>query len=78
MLKHTYIALNSLVLGFIIFATSGCLGSNYPKDFRTDKTNQTNATGTMKPYTVNGKTYYPTVVGVGETVLGAAVKAFWL
>ncbi|MCW4449400.1 septal ring lytic transglycosylase RlpA family protein, partial [Campylobacter jejuni] len=28
--------------------------------------------GTMKPYTINGKTYYPTVVAVGETADGIA------
>lgn len=28
--------------------------------------------GTMKPYTINGKTYYPTVVEVGETAEGIA------
>lgn len=65
-------ALMCVTLGLVALSTSGCLGSNYPKDFRTDKTNQTNATGTMKPYTVNGKTYYPTVVGVGETATGVA------
>lgn len=56
----------------VVFGIAGCLGKNYPKDFRTDKSNKTNATGTMKPYTVNGKTYYPTVVGVGETATGVA------
>lgn len=65
-------ALMCVTLGLVALSTSGCLGSNYPKDFRTDRTNQTNATGTMKPYTVNGKTYYPTVVGVGETATGVA------
>lgn len=65
-------ALQVILLAFIAFTLAGCIGKNYPKDFRTDKTNQTNATGTMKPYTVNGKTYYPTVVGVGETATGVA------
>lgn len=60
------------MLAAIAFSLAGCLGKYYPKDFRTDKTQQTNATGTMKPYTVNGKTYYPTVVGVGETATGIA------
>lgn len=71
--KKTLISgLQIALLGFIALSLAGCLGKNYPKDFRTDKTNQTNATGTMKPYTVNGKTYYPTVVGVGETATGVA------
>ena len=70
--KSMSVALRLLVLGFVGFVLAGCLGKYYPKDFRTDKSNQTNATGTMKPYTVNGKTYYPTVVGVGETATGIA------
>lgn len=65
-------ALHFALLGFMALGIVGCLGKYYPKDFRTDKSNQTNATGTMKPYTVNGKTYYPTVVGVGETATGIA------
>lgn len=70
--KKLISALQVISLAFIAFVLAGCIGKNYPKDFRTDKTNQTNATGTMKPYTVNGKTYYPTVVGVGETATGVA------
>lgn len=67
-IRATHFAL----LTFIALSLTACLGKYYPKDFRTDKSNQTNATGTMKPYTVNGKTYYPTVVGVGETATGIA------
>lgn len=70
--KNIIKALHFALLGFMALGIAGCLGKNYPKDFRTDKSNQTNATGTMKPYTVNGKTYYPTVVGVGETATGIA------
>ena len=65
-------ALRLLMMSMLAFGFAGCFGKYYPKDFRTDKSNQTNATGTMKPYTVNGKTYYPTVVGVGETATGIA------
>ena len=65
-------ALRLLMMSMLAFGVAGCFGKYYPKDFRTDKSNQTNATGTMKPYTVNGKTYYPTVVGVGETATGIA------
>lgn len=70
--KNIIKALHFALLGFMALGIAGCLGKYYPKDFRTDKSNQTNATGTMKPYTVNGKTYYPTVVGVGETATGIA------
>lgn len=45
----------------------------YPeRDFKSQKHNNTNLKGTMKPYTINGKTYYPTVVEVGETADGIA------
>lgn len=70
--KYIIATSHFVLLTFIAFSLTACLGKYYPKDFRTDKSNQTNATGTMKPYTVNGKTYYPTVVGVGETATGIA------
>ncbi|TXE81554.1 septal ring lytic transglycosylase RlpA family protein [Campylobacter peloridis] len=45
----------------------------YPeRDFKSIKHNNTGLKGTMKPYTINGKTYYPTVVEVGETADGIA------
>ncbi|HEC1776918.1 septal ring lytic transglycosylase RlpA family protein [Campylobacter sp. RKI_CA19_01128] len=45
----------------------------YPeRDFKSVKHNNTSLKGTMKPYTINGKTYYPTVVEVGETADGIA------
>ncbi|ECW8954209.1 septal ring lytic transglycosylase RlpA family protein [Campylobacter lari] len=45
----------------------------YPeRDFKSIKHNNTSLKGTMKPYTINGKTYYPTVVEVGETADGIA------
>lgn len=70
--KSIFLVSKFTLLAFVVFGIAGCLGKYYPKDFRTDKSNKTNATGTMKPYTVNGKTYYPTVVGVGETATGVA------
>lgn len=70
--KSIFLVWRFALLALIMFGIAGCLGKNYPKDFRTDKSNKANATGTMKPYTVNGKTYYPTVVGVGETATGVA------
>ncbi len=72
MKKTIALTLQIAVFSFVAFGLAACGGKGYTKDFRTDKTNKTNATGTMKPYTVNGKTYYPTVVGVGETATGVA------
>ncbi|MCR2111329.1 septal ring lytic transglycosylase RlpA family protein [Campylobacter upsaliensis] len=44
----------------------------YPtNDFKSDPS-KSGSKGTMKPYTINGKTYYPTVVEVGETADGIA------
>lgn len=53
--------------------SQGSLGGYSSRDFRSDRTStSSNAKGTMKPYTINGKTYYPTVVEVGETADGIA------
>lgn len=42
-------------------------------DFKSSpSSSSSSAKGTMKPYTINGKTYYPTVVEVGETADGIA------
>lgn len=69
----------SYVLGsIVVLSLSACTqtrtsSSYYPSsDFRTDKQGALGAKGTMKPYTINGKTYYPTVVEVGETAEGIA------
>lgn len=40
-------------------------------DFRSSPSSS-GTKGTMKPYTINGKTYYPTVVSVGEKAEGIA------
>ncbi|TKX28946.1 septal ring lytic transglycosylase RlpA family lipoprotein [Campylobacter sp. MIT 12-5580] len=72
---------NSLVVSFLALFISACgLTSSktpsvyYPsKDFKSNKdAANSGAKGTMKPYTINGKTYYPTVVEVGETADGIA------
>lgn len=74
---------NSLLVSILaLFFISGCglLSSTktsttyYPsKDFKSNKNAQkAGAKGTMKPYTINGKTYYPTVVEVGEKAEGIA------
>lgn len=71
--------LKILSLSLAVFLISACgakrsgVNSDYPsRDFRSEKSFSSNAQGTMKPYTVNGKTYYPTVVEVGETADGIA------
>lgn len=63
----------------ILFAgcSSNMTSSNtityYPsRDFKTDKSVKKGAKATMKPYTINGKTYYPSVVEIGEMAEGIA------
>lgn len=50
--------------------------SNYPdssQDFKSSpNTSAASQRATMRPYTINGKTYYPTTVSVGDTALGIA------
>lgn len=55
------------------YSSSG-YGSNYSgSDFETTPNgNVSSQEATMRPYTVNGKTYYPTVVEVGDTATGTA------
>ncbi|MCW1360862.1 septal ring lytic transglycosylase RlpA family protein [Campylobacter sp. US33a] len=70
----------SLAASFSILGFSGCssfVSSTpsvyYPsRDFKTNTSTPSGAKGTMKPYTINGKTYYPTVVEVGEVADGVA------
>ena len=55
---------------------SGCSVSSIPyfgSDFNTQpNTSKSSQEATMRPYTINGKTYYPTVVEVGDTATGIA------
>ena len=50
--------------------------SNYPdssQDFKSSpNTSAASQRATMRPYTINGKTYYPTTVNVGDTASGTA------
>lgn len=59
---------------FVFFA--GCsidlLPSKSSNDFKTIKNSDAMHRATMKPYKVNGKTYYPTVVSVGDKASGIA------
>lgn len=48
---------------------------NYPdssQDFKSLASSSKSSSATMKPYTINGKTYYPTTVNVGESAQGTA------
>lgn len=85
MQKILSLLIASLTVFFVVgcgFFTSSSPNVYYPqqggastpsRDFRSDKTAaNSGAKGTMKPYTINGKTYYPTVVEVGETADGIA------
>lgn len=64
-----------LILVFC-FILVGCSGKIYVRDFSAPS-NKVNDSAlmhkaTMRPYTVNGKTYYPTVVEVGDRLNGIA------
>lgn len=48
---------------------------NYPdssQDFKSSTSSSKSSSATMRPYTINGKTYYPTTVNVGESAQGTA------
>ncbi len=71
--KILLLTLGGLIAFLITACASKTPSSYYPsRDFRTDKSTSFEAKGTMKPYTINGKTYYPTVVEVGERAEGIA------
>lgn len=70
----SYLKRNVAVLGVVIF-----IGCSTTKDYQTESfstskpnTSQKTHAATMRPYTINGKTYYPTVVEIGDTASGIA------
>ena len=71
MLYHIKIALIALIV--LVFA--GCSTTSIPysgSDFEsTPNTSKRTQEATMRPYTINGKTYYPTVVEVGDSATAA-------
>ncbi|HIC3755832.1 TPA: septal ring lytic transglycosylase RlpA family protein [Campylobacter jejuni] len=80
-IKTITLKLSAVSLGALFF--SGCLGTSffssldnaqvyYPSNDFKSSPSSSGTKGTMKPYTINGKTYYPTVVAVGETADGIA------
>lgn len=73
LIKNTL--LTSIVLSFsaCAFLPSSQPSVYYPNnDFRSFDTGDPNLRGTMKPYVIAGKKYFPTVVEVGETAEGTA------
>ena len=73
LLKYAVIAFTGILL---VSCSSPIRLSNYPdssQDFKSSpNTSAASQRATMRPYTINGKTYYPTTVSVGDTALGIA------
>lgn len=73
MLKYAIIAFAAILL---ISCSSPIRLSSYPdssQDFKSSpNTSAASQKATMRPYTINGKTYYPTTVSVGDTATGTA------
>lgn len=73
LLKYTLIAFAGILL---VSCSSPIRLSNYPdnsQDFKSSpNTSAASQKATMRPYTINGKTYYPTTVSVGDTASGTA------
>ena len=73
LLKYVIIAFVGILL---VSCSSPIRLSNYPdssQDFKSSpNTSAASQRATMRPYTINGKTYYPTTVSVGDTALGIA------
>jgi len=75
--------LKSLLVSLSLLFFSGCFGNFFQSSFGNAKIyypsndfksspSKSGTKGTMKPYTINGKTYYPTAVSVGESADGIA------
>ena len=73
LLKYAIIAFVGILL---VSCSSPIRLSNYPdssQDFKSSpNTSAASQRATMRPYTINGKTYYPTTVSVGDTASGIA------
>ena len=76
---NTKCALKLVIMGFACFILAGCSSirlPNYPDssgDFKSaPNTSESSQKATMRPYTINGKTYYPTSVNVGDIASGMA------
>ncbi|MBM0636942.1 septal ring lytic transglycosylase RlpA family protein [Campylobacter sp. VicNov18] len=75
-LKLLVVSLTGLIFGGCFSTGLFSSGKNvkvyYPSNDFKSSPSSSGSKGTMKPYTINGKTYYPTVVEVGETADGIA------
>ena len=65
------------IRNIMIFLYIGLLGCSsdlvsFDNDFKSVKHSNTNLKGTMKPYSINGKKYYPTIVNIGDKATGIA------
>lgn len=73
LLKYALLAFASILL---VSCSSPIRLSSYPdssQDFKSSpNTSAASQKATMRPYTINGKTYYPTTVNVGDTATGTA------
>lgn len=73
LLKYAIIAFAGI---WLVSCSSPIRLSNYPdssQDFKSSpNTSAASQRATMRPYTINGKTYYPTTVSVGDTASGIA------
>ena len=58
--------------GTSFFSNMGNANVYYPSNDFKSSPSSSGTKGTMKPYTINGKTYYPTVVEVGTSADGIA------
>ncbi|MDR3178056.1 MAG: septal ring lytic transglycosylase RlpA family protein [Campylobacteraceae bacterium] len=56
----------------MILLLQGCSSKKQTIGIQGTTTTTRSQGGTMKPYTINGKTYYPTVVSAGNTFSGTA------
>ena len=67
----TYRKFSIFLALFLVFGISGC--SHKSTSHKTPTTSSGSKTpATMRPYTINGKTYYPEQVSVGDTQKGIA------
>ncbi|MBQ9875808.1 MAG: septal ring lytic transglycosylase RlpA family protein [Campylobacter sp.] len=68
----TYRKFSVFLALFLIFGISGCSHKSTSHKTPTTKPSGSKTPATMRPYTINGKTYYPEHVSVGDTQKGIA------
>lgn len=64
------------LFSLLVLFLTGCSLTNLPyypnSDFKSGHASKTRGDATMRPYRINGKTYYPSVVEIGDTASGVA------